>query len=416
MKAGRTVAVLCVVPLIMVLGNSMLIPVLPTIQKQLSVSSSKAGLLITLFSIPAGIVIPFAGLLSDRIGRKKVMVPALIVYGIGGLLAGLAAITVKRSFNLLLIARVIQGIGAGGTYQLAMALVGDVVQSSGRAQALGMLEASNGLGKVISPLAGASLALISWYVPFFVYGVLALPAAIAVGILAKEPSSKKKQQQNMKDYWSNLRSAFKKNGAALAVAFLAGAIALFALFGLLSYFSDILEKRFHYAVFRRGLVLALPVLVMAIVSYTLGTVLKKHVVRFLKPGMTVGLAIMAAGMFLFALFKPLILLVVAGCIVGLGTGTLLPSLNMLVTSSSDKARGGITCLYGTVRFFGVAIGPPLFGIILFREGPERTAFWLTAGAALLIAVAAAVVIKAKKILPEEMTRSNGDDSGVGDAS
>ena len=131
-KDRSTVYILCLVPFIMVLGNSMLIPVLPVIKKALHVNLSQVGLLITVFSIPAGIVIPFAGLLSDRIGRKAVMVPALIVYGFGGILAGLAGVLVKQSYYLLLGARVIQGIGAGGTYQLAMALAGEIGRASCR--------------------------------------------------------------------------------------------------------------------------------------------------------------------------------------------------------------------------------------------------------------------------------------------
>ncbi|HOL11161.1 MAG TPA: MFS transporter, partial [Bacillota bacterium] len=154
-KLYPTIAVLCLVPLIMVLGNSMLIPVLPSIQKELNISVVQVGLLITVFSIPAGIIIPFAGLISDRIGRKTVMFPALLVYGIGGILAGIFAIIFKeKAFPYIIAARIIQGIGAGGTYQLSMALASDLIQSNERSSVLGYLEASNGLGKVISPLAG----------------------------------------------------------------------------------------------------------------------------------------------------------------------------------------------------------------------------------------------------------------------
>ena len=166
-----TVYLLTLVPFIMVLGNSMLIPVLPAIQKSLHINLLQAGLLITAFSIPAGITIPLAGLLSDHIGRKTVMAPALLIYGTGGILAGLAAIFLAKPYPCILGARILQGIGAGGTYQLAMALVGDLIQGKQRAQALG--PGAPWPGKVISPLAGAAIALIAWYIPFFVYGILA---------------------------------------------------------------------------------------------------------------------------------------------------------------------------------------------------------------------------------------------------
>ena len=401
LKEFKTVAILCTVPFIMVLGNSMLIPVLPTIQHQLSIGASQAGLLITMFSIPAGLVIPFAGLLSDRIGRKPIMVPALIVYGIGGLLAGLAAVFIEKPFYFLLAARVIQGIGAGGTYQLAMALVGDVIQGSDRAQALGLLEASNGLGKVISPLAGAALALITWYTPFFVYGVLALPIAIAVWLIAKEAPVKKEQQQSLREYFQSFAEVMRENAAVLAMTFLSGAIVLFALFGMLSYFSDILEKRFGLEVFQRGMVLAIPVFVMAAVSFILGTVLKSHMNKFLKWAIFGGLGALAAGMFLFPLMNSIVTFSMAAALIGLGTGSVLPSLNTLATSvASKKSRGIVTCLYGTVRFFGVAIGPPLFGNCLKSELNERTVFWITAAVALIIGLCAAFLVNPQDALPD----------------
>ena len=95
-----TIGVLATVPFIMVLGNSMLIPVLPAIQRALDVSLLQVGLLITAFSIPAGLTIPFAGMLSDHVGRKLVMVPALIIYGTGGLLAAPPLCSLKETPTL----------------------------------------------------------------------------------------------------------------------------------------------------------------------------------------------------------------------------------------------------------------------------------------------------------------------------
>lgn len=63
----------------MVLGNSMLIPVFPQMKQVMGLTQFQVGLIVTFFSVPAGILIPFAGFLSDRYGRKVIMVPALFV-------------------------------------------------------------------------------------------------------------------------------------------------------------------------------------------------------------------------------------------------------------------------------------------------------------------------------------------------
>lgn len=402
-KLKITIIILCLVPFIMVLGNSMLIPVLPSIQRELNVDIVKVSLLITVFSIPAGIVIPFAGMISDRVGRKKVMFPALLIYGAGGLLAGFFAITFKeKAFPWIIGARIIQGIGAGGTYQLSMALAGDLIQSSERSKILGFLEASNGIGKVISPLAGAALALISWFSPFFAYGILSIPIAFLILILVKEDVQKLKENvQPIPQYMANLKKILKDKWLPFLIAFLSGLLVLFSLFGLLSFYSDILEKQFKINVFIRGLILAAPVLVMAITAFVLGTVMQKKMAKILKWGAVIGLFLVAAGLILFCPCKNIFRFTLSASILGLGTGAVLPSLNTLITSSAPKTeRGIITCLYGTVRFFGVAIGPPLFGFAEKLTKPPI--FFSTAGVCILLGFAFLFFVNPNKIIPKDI--------------
>ncbi|EKN70121.1 major facilitator superfamily protein [Neobacillus bataviensis LMG 21833] len=74
------------IPLVMTLGNSILIPVLPSMEKKLSISSFQTSMILTVYSIVAIFLIPVAGYLSDHIGRKKVIIPSLIIAGMGGLI------------------------------------------------------------------------------------------------------------------------------------------------------------------------------------------------------------------------------------------------------------------------------------------------------------------------------------------
>ena len=146
------------VPFTLVLSNSLLIPVLPQIRKALNISLFQSGLIITAFSLTAGVVIPVAGYLSDRTGRKAIMVPALVLFGLGGVAAGLAAWLLPRPYPWILGARILQGIGGGGTYQLALALAGDIYTGKKRSRAVGYLEGANGFGKVVAPLLGSATA------------------------------------------------------------------------------------------------------------------------------------------------------------------------------------------------------------------------------------------------------------------
>src|SRR5690625_2107329 len=107
-----TIITLASIPLIMTLGNSMLIPILPLMEKQLHISKFQSSLIITVYSVVAIFLIPIAGFLSDRYGRKKVIIPALIVTGIGGFIAGIASWKLSEPFVLILVGRILQGIGA----------------------------------------------------------------------------------------------------------------------------------------------------------------------------------------------------------------------------------------------------------------------------------------------------------------
>jgi ACDE family multidrug resistance protein len=394
--------VLSLVPFIMVLGNSMLIPVLPKMMQVMHLTLLQAGLVITAFSIPAGIVIPLAGALSDRVGRKVVMTPALAVYGLGGLGAGVAAWLSPHAYGFILAARILQGIGAGGTYQLAMAVTGDMFQDRSRAQALGLLEAANGLGKVVYPIAGSALALIVWFAPFFAYGILSFPIAAAIWFIIQEPHAKPSEGP-LRRYVARLGDTFRQKGAAIGVTFLAGSVVLFILFGVLSYLADVLEKFYGVAEFPRGLFIAVPVLASAVTSYVSGTVLQKRLARWSRPVLTGGLGLIAAAMVAEALiFNPywaLFALVAQG----VGTGATLPAVNTLVTSATSTAeRGVVTSLYGSVRFFGVALGPPLFAWAM----TQRLAVFL--GAAVLAALTAVLawwLVETDALLPDALQKT-----------
>ncbi|NLO66103.1 MAG: MFS transporter [Firmicutes bacterium] len=373
----------------MVLGNSMLIPVFPQMKKAMDLTQFQVGLIVTFFSVPAGILIPLAGFLSDRLGRKPIMVPALFIYGLGGLICGFATLFLERPYPLLLVGRVVQGAGAGGTYQLAMALTGDTFQSDERTKALGLLEASNGLGKVLSPILGSLIALISWQTPFFVYGILAFPIALGVWFFVPEKEDNR-SRDTLYQYWLKLKDVLQEKAKLLFSSYFVGMTALFLLFGVLSYVSDILESKYGFFGLKKGFILAIPVFSMALTSYLSGLYLsdKQNLWKPIIIGGMVGTAVSLAPLaWIESLVPYLGLLFLAGISIGI----ILPPINSLITgATSTDRRGMITCLYGTVRFFGVAIGPPTFGLAL--EAEKAFLFLGSAVVALTAALVALVFI------------------------
>ncbi len=356
---GMVIAAIGSIPLMMTLGNSMLIPILPEMKSSLDLSQLQVSLTITVFSIAAAILIPIVGYLSDRFSRKIVIIPSLLLFGGGALLAGLGAAVFSNAYVWIIIGRIIQGIGAAGTAPIAMALIGDLFKGGERSRILGIFEASNGLGKVLSPILGSLLALIVWYSVFFAFPVISLISVILVWIFVKEKSNRQAPPPFRK-YVKGLLSVFKHEGRWLFTIYLAGGTCLFTLFGILFYLSDVLESEYNINGVPKGLILAIPLLVMVTTSYITGSKIGKNLEK-MKRLSVLGLLFMTISYGSLVLFEKLIPFLIVLALSSVGAGLVLPCVNSLITGAVGKERRGfVSSLYGSVRFLGVALGPPVF--------------------------------------------------------
>ncbi|WP_307852012.1 MULTISPECIES: MFS transporter [Neobacillus] len=381
------------IPMILVLGNSMLIPILPKMKSELDISQFQVSLVISVFSIAAAISIPVLGYFSDRFSRKAVIIPALILYGIGGLLAGASAAWFGSSYTWILAGRIMQGIGAAGTAPIAMALTGDLFKGGEQSKVLGLVEASNGFGKVISPIIGSLLALIFWYAAFFAFPIFCFLSVLLTIFFIKEKKTKKEPPPVGK-YVKGLVSVFKTEGRWLFAAYLTGAVCLFTLFGILFYISDILEKDYQIDGILKGAILAIPLLFMTTTSYITGSKIGKRM-KLMKALIIIGLLLMTGSFASLIFFKKLVPFFSVLVISSIGTGLVLPCINSFITGSvpADR-RGFVTSLYGSVRFLGVAIGPPIFSKLM--DWSRSGMFLTTAGLTLICALLCMVLIHVAK--------------------
>ncbi|QDP40327.1 MFS transporter [Radiobacillus deserti] len=401
-KQGLVILAISSIPLIMTLGNSMLIPILPAMQSNLKLSSFQVSMTITIFSIAAAICIPIFGYLSDRFSRKAIIVPSLIIYGLGGLLAGIASAWIDNAYLWIIVGRTLQGVGAAGTAPIAMALTGDLFKGGQQSKVLGLVEASNGFGKVLSPIVGSALALIVWYGPFWGFPIFCLVSVLLTAFFVKE-KKKTKQPPPFGKYVRGLFSVFKTEGKWLLTTYLAGATCLFTLFGVLFYISDVLETEYNIDGILKGCILAIPLLFLMSTSFTTGSKIGKNL-KVMKKLIIVGLLIMTLSFVSLVFFERLILFIGILILSSIGTGLVLPCLNSLITGSVGAARRGVvTSLYGSVRFLGVAAGPPVYGWLMSWS---RTGMFLsTAGLTLFVFLLCLLLIK-----PENNTAGNESDS------
>lgn len=352
------------IPLIMTLGNSMLIPVLPLMEKELDISKLQSSYIITVYSIVAIFLIPIAGFLSDRFGRKKVIVPALIITGIGGLIAAVASWKMDHPFALILIGRVLQGIGASGAMPIVLPLVGDIFHRDEEANAtLGVIETSNTIGKVLSPILGSLLAGIVWFLPFFSIPIFCIISTLMIIFLVKS-GEKEEEPVTFRKYMDIIKKAFREHRRWLIAVFLIGAILMFILFGFLFFLSTILEDEFGYEGVWKGILLAIPLLALSLAAYITGKKIKDHLI-VMKWITFIGIILAGGSVAMLPMVKRPVLLLAVFLICGTGIGMALPCLDALITNSFKKnVRGMITSIYSAMRFVGVATGPPLIAVLM----------------------------------------------------
>ncbi|MED1666862.1 MFS transporter [Brevibacillus laterosporus] len=381
------------IPLVMTLGNSMLIPVLTIMEKKLGISPLQASMLITTYSVVAILLIPLAGFLSDRIGRKTIIIPSLLIAGLGGLLSGWAAWKMANPYMMILVGRTLQGVGAAGAFPIVMPLIGDMYQNKKEVSSgLGIIETSNTFGKVLSPVLGAWLATLIWYLPFLATPIFCLVSLLLVAFFVKAPQEKQ-TPKSFQEYKKSILAIFQAEGRWLYAVFAIGCISMLVLFGVLFHLSSVLEDQYKWEGIKKGLVLAIPLASLCLVSYVTGRLIgeNKQLMKWLSFS---GMLILFGSMLWisFSQRQSIYLFLILLCVSGAGIGATLPSLDALLTKRFDKAeRGTITAFYNSARFVGVASGPPLFAYLITVS--HRFLFLTVAGICLVAAILSLFAIK-----------------------
>ena len=167
----------------MIMGASLVYPVLPVIVQSLAVPESQIGLVFTAFTLPAVFLAPVTGALTDLRGRRLVLVSGLLTYGVAGL-----AIALVDTLPALLALRVVQGFGYGAVMPLVTVLIGDAFPDARQqTTAQGVKVVLDRVTLLVLPVAAGVLGAIAWQWPFVLYGV-AIPMALAAVRWLPEPS------------------------------------------------------------------------------------------------------------------------------------------------------------------------------------------------------------------------------------
>lgn len=176
-----TVQVVFASTLLAPLGIAFITPGLPVIQARFALTDAETSLIISLYFVTGIVISPFIGLLEDRIGRRRVLIPSLIGFSLAG-----AAISVVPSYEAALWLRIVQGTAAAGIFITTVTVIGDTFDGVQRSAVLGANTAALSASAAILPILGGALYTLSWNIPFVAY-LLGLPVALFVYRKLEEP-------------------------------------------------------------------------------------------------------------------------------------------------------------------------------------------------------------------------------------
>jgi len=362
-----------------ILGNTLINAPLPDIIASFGRSDGDAGLIVAAATLPGIVVAPAIGLLADRFGRRKVLIPCLVIFGVAGVAAAFAP-----TFAVLLGLRFAQGIGSGGLINIAVVIIADNWEGTDRARLIGRNAAVLTVAIAVAPPVGGLLAAVGGWRLSFAPFALALLSAVAVGRYVEESSTGARVTLA-----EQVRSASVVLRQPVVIGSVLFGTAFFVLaFGLvLTVLPLLLEQRFGLPVGLRGLVFVAPAAGATLVAFNLGRLRQRFGAT---PLLVVGALGFAVGYLAMGLGPVLVLVVLGALINGLGEGATVPTVQELVAGAApNESRGAVTAVWVGFARLGQTLGPILAGVAVTAFGFTTT---YVLGSVLAVALSVATLV------------------------
>jgi MFS family permease len=384
--------VLFLIVFIDLVGFGLVIPLLPFYAARFGASPEQVTILLTVYSLVSMVTAPMWGRLSDRIGRRPVLIVSTLASALAYLWLGFAG-----ALWMLYAARAIAGACAGNI-AAAQAYIADVTTPENRARGMGMIGAAFGLGFIVGPalggaVAGNNLATADLKTPMLIASGLSLVASIGVVTILRESLTPEARARARRGRIEAIRAALGR--PVLARLLLVFFLAILAFAGMEATFALWAMRQFSWGPAQVGYIFTYVGVLLALMQGgAIGPLTKRFGEERLLLG---GLGLIALGLLVLPGATGIVQLVVSMTLLAFGMGAMQPSLNSLISrrAGADQ-QGEVLGVAQSVSALSRVIGPAIAGVLFARISPGSP-FWL---GAVLVVLAFVIGLGVPRLVPE----------------
>ncbi|WP_017317999.1 MFS transporter [Mastigocladopsis repens] len=376
------------ISLIAISGVVAINPILPNIANSLNIAPQKIGLIMTTFLMPTTFGTLIFGALADRIGRKKILIPSLLLFGIGGILCAFA-----NNFRSLLEWRFLTGVGAASLESLELTLISDLYSGKMLTSAMGFNAAMIGIAATIYPLVGGVLGGLSWRYPFLL-SILAFPVALLISKKLKL-ASKQKNTLNLnltsylKDTYDNI-----KNPQVFGLLFAVFSLFVIELGTFYTYIPIFAGNYLGASGAEIGIIICCESLVFSFAASQLGFLANRLSEKSL---ILLGFILCGLSLLIMPTIHTIWGLIIPCIIFGVSKALAFPPLQaMLAGIAPEGFRASFMALNVTVQSLGRALGPLLTGIAYSAWGMQGV-FYASAALTIITVIVFGSLLTSKKL-------------------
>lgn len=354
------------VTLIAILGGSTIGPVLPALTTTFNVSPKGIELVMTAFLVPIAIATPIFGVLADRLGRKQILVPSLLLFAVAGSFCSFA-----QNFPNLIAWRFVQGLGAASLESLSLTMIGDLYAGKMLPFVMSCNASIIAISSAVYPTIGGALTSLSWRYPFLL-SACAFPVAMLVLMVLKLPQRQKGAGQF--DLPSYLKNTWKSinNRSVLGLMFAVAALFIIQFGAFITYIPILAGVSLGASGLASGLILGSMSVAAALSASQLGLFMRRtSEITLIK----ISFIIFAVALLMIPALHSIWLLLIPTMLFGAAQGLAMPSSQALLAGlAAQDSRAGFMAVNATVQALGQALGPVLAGITFGLWGIQGVFF------------------------------------------